>query len=77
MKYKMKPLEIEAIQFTGLNFKECLEFYPNITLVDNCLQVLTKYGDKLCCIGDYIMKQDEKFDIIREDTLNKHYELLS
>lgn len=57
MKYRKKPVVIEAIVFNGDNFKECEEFiggnydntlnYPNITTLEGTMRV-----DK----GDYIIR---------------------
>jgi hypothetical protein len=57
MKYRKKPVVIEAIIFEGRNHKECLEFigknydktlnYPNIKTLEGIMRV-----DE----GDYIIK---------------------
>jgi len=57
MKYRKKPVVIDAIVFTGDNFKECQEFlkghydntlkYPNIVTLEGTLAV---------SVGDYIIQ---------------------
>lgn len=58
MKYRKKPVVIEAIKFNGNNYKECEEFigkgnydntlnYPNIKTLEGTMAV---------SVGDYIIK---------------------
>ena len=58
MKFKKKPIVIEAVQFTG-NDDECLKFCPiAIDPEDNkpSLIIPTLEGDMLCGVGDWIIK---------------------
>jgi len=62
MKYIKKPVEIEAVQFTGENFEECKK-YIGIANFDNTLNypnVITSEGVMRVNVGDYIIK--EPFD---------------
>lgn len=59
MKYRKKPVVIDAIQFTGNNDHECLQFCPAardpIDIKPNLI-IKTLEGDMLCRIGDWIIK---------------------
>lgn len=59
MKYRKKPVIIEAIQFTGHNDKECLNFCSSardpIDTKPNLI-IKTLEGDMLCSVGDYIIR---------------------
>lgn len=79
MKYRKKPVVVEAIEFTGWNYNSCLEFVgePIISVDDegipyNGFPIETLEGTMTASIGDYIIKgaQGEfypcKPDIFRE-----------
>ena len=59
MKFRKKPVIIEAVQFTGKNDIECLSFCP--TAYDPperkaSLIIPTLEGNHRCDIGDWIIK---------------------
>lgn len=59
MKYKKKPLIIEAVQWTGENIDEVCEFVPQE--VWNCItekdfNILTLEGMMKISLGDYVIK---------------------
>ena len=65
MRYKKKPLEIEAIQYDGKNLQECSDFCNGkLTIYDNLvhniqsmrISVETLEGIMLVSAGDYIIK---------------------
>ena len=59
MRYKTKPCEIEAVQWTGQNIKEIMQFTTdkdNIHIKDGELLVSTLEGDMKASVGDYIIK---------------------
>ena len=59
MRYKTKPCEIEAVQWTGQNIKEIMQFTTdkdNIHIKDRELLVSTLEGDMKASVGDYIIK---------------------
>ncbi len=66
MKFRKKPVVIEALQFTGQNYEEIKEFCPGIQLYsidDDGATYLranpiihTLEGDHLCTPGDWIIK---------------------
>ncbi len=57
--FRKKSIIIEAIQFTGHNDKECLDFCPiardPIDRMPNLI-IPTLEGDMLCNVGDWIIK---------------------
>ena len=57
MKYKKKPVVIEALVFDGTNFKKCKDFIGNN--MDNTLNypnIKTLEGTMRVSKGDYIIK---------------------
>lgn len=62
MRYKKKPVEIDAIIFNGDNEKECVEFIgkSNIDRTLNYPNIITSEGTMRVSVGDYIIK--EPFD---------------
>ncbi len=60
MKYTKNQVTIDAIQYTGRNDKECLEFCPKAVdpITNNpCLMIETLEGDlTTCSVGDWIIK---------------------
>ncbi len=60
MKYRKKPIVIEAVQWTGSNEKECMEFCPSIYQetykADGFLTIPTLEGKMACATGDFIIR---------------------
>ena len=59
MRYKAKPCEIEAVQWTGHNLEEIMQFTldkDNVHIKDGELVVSTLEGDLKASVGDYIIK---------------------
>lgn len=70
MKYKKKPVIIDAVQWTGTNLEEIKEFVGEslrYTIHDTAwkvgkgapavfMQIKTLEGDHICSKGDYIIK---------------------
>lgn len=88
-KYKTKPCEIEAIQWTGDNLKEVLEFannkiiYNEITyagsgeLLGYEISIKTLEGVMLASKGDYIIKGLRgEFYPCKPDVFEKKYEVV-
>lgn len=78
-----KPIPIEALQWTGVNIRECQDFagkyirfeYP--TLDDSVVfcVITTLEGDMNASVGDYIIRGvDGEFYPCREAIFNKTYE---
>lgn len=61
-KYIKKPVEIEALQYIGENFRECIEFMGNdfdkvkYDNVSKTLKINTLEGIMICSLNDYIIK---------------------
>jgi hypothetical protein len=61
MKYRKKPVVIEAVQWTGSNLKECLDFGPGVIQTEQTpngrgLVILTLGGLMVVSINDYIIR---------------------
>ncbi len=59
MKYRKKPVVIEAIQYTGDNKREVIDFSNGIILKNTChshLTVPTLEGDHRADVGDWIIQ---------------------
>lgn len=57
MKYKKKPVIVEAIQYTDDNLLEVMKFCgEGKTLFDYYLYIVTPEGNMRVCKGDYIIK---------------------
>ena len=58
MKFRTKPCEIEAVQWTGRNVKEIMRFVKNESAVitNGVLIIKTLEGDMVASTGDYIIR---------------------
>jgi len=56
MKYRKKPVTIEAYQFVGWNVSQCLEFCPIAIDRGTYLVIPTLEGKHICASGDVIIK---------------------
>lgn len=77
MKYRKKPVEIEAIKWNGDNLKEVLDFSKDAYLgKDDCtLFIETLEGDMKASIGDYIIKGvNGEFYPCKPDIFEKTYD---
>jgi len=78
MKYKTKPCEIEAIQYTGENGTEILHFmFPDLeddaTAFDETIKTLE--GEMHTSVGDFIIKGlNGEFYPCKPDIFEKKYE---
>ena len=81
MRYKTKPCEIEAIQYTGENWTEILHFmFPDLeddaTAFDETIKTLE--WEMNCSKGDFVIKGLRgEFYPCKPDVFNKKYELLN
>lgn len=90
MKYRKKPVVIEAVQWTGLNPAECKEFtgdgaeyiYHDAAYEVNAappsveIIIHTLEGDMRASVGDYIIKGvDGEFYPCKPDIFEKTYEI--
>lgn len=56
-KFRKKPVEIEAVKFTGSNWGEIETFVPVGRYNDDgTFQIVTLEGEHKCSIGDYVIK---------------------
>ena len=58
MKFRKRPIVIEAVQFTGEkeNYVEILKFCPNAGILPDCLNIKTLEGYHRANYGDWIIK---------------------
>ena len=57
MKYKKKPVQVEAIQYKGNNIDECAAFLNTCVInADKTITVHTLEGDMKANVGDYLIK---------------------
>ena len=77
MKYRTKPCEIEAIQWTGENIMQIREFaHPNVRY-QKYLFIDTLEGRMRADVGDYILKGLRgEFYPCKPDVFEKKYELI-
>lgn len=70
--YRKKPVEVEAVEWTGSNLDEILEWAGNAVSVhpgnDTELSVVTNHGSTTASAGDYIIKSpaDEFYPCTKE-----------
>lgn len=76
MKYRKKPVVIEAVQWTGENIKEITSFISEYSLMGGDLSICTLEGDMMATVGDYIIcGVSGEFYPCKESIFNKTYEL--
>ena len=77
MKFRTKPCEIEAVQWTGENLTEILRFAntQNIDITSGVLIIKTLEGDMVASTGDYIIRglRGEYYPC-KPDVFQKKYE---
>ena len=83
MRYRKKPIEIEAIIFDGRNYKECLDFI-GLENIDNTLSypnIITLEGTMRVNEGDYIIKEpfdkERKFYPCKPDIFKQTYDIIN
>jgi len=92
MKYRKKPVVIEAIQWDGINLTEIIEFVGKDLQYDICdtayqagqgkphvdMKIHTLEGDHICSEGDFIIKGVHgEFYPCKPDIFEKTYELVT
>lgn len=90
--YRKKPMDIQAVQWTGLNFEEIRTFVGDslfYELEDTTwcsgvipprfiVMIRTLEGDLLCSVGDYIIRGIRgEFYPCKPDIFEDSYELVS
>ena len=87
MKYRKKPVEVEAVQWTGRNLAEILDFCPTArywypqTHIEGCedmrLIIPTLEGDHVANDGDFIIKGVKgEFYPCKPDIFEQTYEAI-
>ena len=91
MRYRTKPVEIEAIQWTGLNLEEIKQFVGEsleYDILDTAwevgkgrphiyIKIRTLEGDMNASVGDYIIKGLRgEFYPCKPDVFEKKYEVI-
>jgi hypothetical protein len=76
--FRKKPVEIEAIQWTGENVKEIKNFVTqNHHWLDNELVIQTLEGDHIALKGDFIIKGVKgEFYPCKPDIFEQTYDLV-
>ena len=76
MKYRKKPVEVEAIQYTGENLPEIINFVGrNLRVRGNLVVIFTLEGDMIVSELDYIIKGVKgEFYPCKPDIFEKTYE---
>lgn len=79
MKYRKKPVVIEAVRFIGSNYKEIREFIgENALCSDLSIVIPTLEGDMVAQKGDYIIKGVQgEFYPCKPDIFEQTYEEVS
>ena len=77
MKYKKKPIVVEAMQYTGDNLLEVMKFCKAIRFIDY-LYIATLEGNMRVNIGDYVIKGVRgEFYPCKPDIFKETYETVS
>lgn len=77
MKYVKKPIEIEAIQWSGANYVEISNFCDKCYIAHGELSIQTLEGTLKAEIGDFIIKGIKgEFYPCKEDIFNLTYDLV-
>ncbi len=79
MKFRKKPVEIDAIQYIGWNKREILEFTQNNVLPEPCNSAITiptvDTKNTRIEVGDWLVKDDKgKFCPYKPDIFKQTYE---
>ena len=77
MKYRKKPVVIEAIEFDGRNYDELRAFVGNKLAMNDgfTLSIKTLEGEMIANVGDYIIKGIRgEFYPCKPDIFDKTYE---
>lgn len=77
MRFRKKPVVIDAVQYTGLNYGECREFCNKLVVHPDTtsLFIQTLEGKMECKVGDFLIKGvNGEFYPCKPDIFNKTYE---
>ena len=84
MRFRKKPVEIEAVKFDGWNWAECYQFmsdevlvFPQILKEREYIKIETLEGTMTASRGDWIIKGvNGEFYPCKPDIFEKTYELV-
>lgn len=84
MKFRKKPVEIEAVKFDGWNWAECYQFmsdevllFPQVLEEREKIEIKTLEGTMTASRGDWIIKGvNGEFYPCKPDIFAKTYELV-
>ena len=84
MKFRKKPVEIEAVKFDGWNWAECYQFmsdeplfFPQVLEEREKIKIETLEGTMTASKGDWIIKGvNGEFYPCKPDIFEKTYELV-
>lgn len=80
MKVKKKPVEVEAIKYTGDNKREVIKFTEGLAMTNTCyshLTISTLEGMMDANVGDYIIKGvNGEFYPCKPDIFAKTYDII-
>lgn len=80
IKAQKKPIIVEAIEYTGDNKREIIDFTNGLALTNTCydhLTIPTLEGDHKCSVGDYVIKGVKgEFYPCKPDIFLKTYDVL-
>lgn len=75
MKYRKKPVVIEAVQWNGRNLEEIKEFVGDSMIYKTYIEIKTLEGVYMCSKGDYIIKGVQgEFYPCKPDIFEQTYE---
>lgn len=77
-RFRKKPVEIEAIQYTGNNLKELIEFVGgSLRVRGNLVVIVTLEGDMIVSEFDWVIKGiNGEFYPCKPDIFEKTYEVV-
>ena len=78
MKFRKKPVVVEAVEWNGKNLEELIVFCPPIFTEKRILTIPTLEGDMTVSKGDWIIKGVEgEFYPCKPDIFEKTYEAVT
>ena len=80
MKFKKKPVEIDAVQYTGKNKREIFEFTNMSAIIElwvDDLIIPTRNGKWPVLVGDWVIKGTVgEFSVLKDDIFRGLYEVM-
>ena len=81
MRYRQRPLEIDAIQWNGSNVEEIAEFTSGDKNVahdpsSHSLYVTNVNGQSRCMAGDWVIREEGSYYACKNSLFQKTYEVV-